>query len=113
MKKQKRKRKGSALERYTYRIPQWEILERRIYLFREDFAILIRETRKRQGLTIQQVAEKAEVAIGTISNIENEKSTQFESMFKVADTLGIPIQIDPTMERVHVTSNSVEHTRNH
>ncbi len=94
MKSTKPRKRGSTLENYLCKIPRWELLERRAKAGRERLANRVRIERKEQKYTIDKLASKAAVSIGTLSNIENAKPVKFDSVFKVMDTLGLEIIFD-------------------
>ena len=53
----------------------------------------VKAARKRQGLTQEQLAERLEKAVETVSNIERGKTwTSLEMLNTLADTLDRPIQ---------------------
>lgn len=57
-----------------------------------DLGLLIEALRKRQGLSQEQFAEKAEIARSTLSAIEaanNSRAFSVDTLFKIADAPGI------------------------
>lgn len=56
-----------------------------------DVGSRIRGLRKEQGLSLEALAEKSKVALGTLSRMENGKGGTFRTHQKIAEALGIPI----------------------
>ncbi|MEX2320960.1 MAG: helix-turn-helix domain-containing protein, partial [Saccharospirillum sp.] len=55
---------------------------------------VVREARKRQELTIEDLAELADVGVSTIIKVENGKNqVQATSLIKVAQTLGLDLLV--------------------
>lgn len=58
-----------------------------------DLGLLIAALRKRQGLSQEQLAEKANISRSTLSAIEvasNSRSLTVDTLYKIADALGTP-----------------------
>lgn len=56
-----------------------------------DLGLLIAALRKRQGLSQEQLAEKANISRSTLSAIEvasNSRSLTVDTLYKIADALG-------------------------
>ena len=57
-----------------------------------DLGLIIAALRKRQGLSQEKFAEKANIARSTLSAIEaanNSRAFSVDTLFKIADALGI------------------------
>lgn len=57
-----------------------------------DLGLIIAALRKRQGLSQEKFAEKADIARSTLSAIEaanNSRAFSVDTLFKIADALGI------------------------
>ena len=50
----------------------------------------LRDLREAQLMTQQMLADKAEIAIGVISNAERGRGINLSSIRKIADALGVP-----------------------
>ena len=58
-----------------------------------DLGLLIAALRKRQALSHEQLAEKANISRSTLSAIEvasNSRSLTVDTLYKIADALGTP-----------------------
>lgn len=65
----------------------------------------IREERMRQGLSREDLAERANTSIDTIKRFESGKGTRLDIAFHIAEALHIPLQSllpkkEPTLEQV-------------
>jgi len=61
-------------------------------LVRQEIGDVLREFRQRQGQTLRQVASKASVALGYLSEVERgQKEASSEILASVADALDTPI----------------------
>lgn len=58
----------------------------------QRFAVIVRQLRQRQELTLQQLAERSGLAVSTLSKIENSQlSPTYETLLRLADGLGIDV----------------------
>lgn len=61
-------------------------------LVRHEIGDVLRDFRQRQGYTLRQVASRASVALGYLSEVERgQKEASSEILASVADALGVPI----------------------
>lgn len=58
----------------------------------EDLGRNIKDERCRQGLSREQLAEKANTSIDTIKRFENGEGTRLDMAFNIADALQVPLQ---------------------
>jgi transcriptional regulator with XRE-family HTH domain len=61
----------------------------------KHLGMIIRDSRKRQGLTPSQVAKMMDIKQSTISKMEMNASTTIETLFKVLNNLGLVQIKDP------------------
>ena len=59
----------------------------------KELAQFIKQERKKQKLTQQQLADKAEVSRRTILYIEGEKETNWRTLEKIVKALGYIIEV--------------------
>ena len=70
----------------------WE--EVPMILVRQEIGDVLRDFRLQKGRTLRQVASKASVALGYLSEVERgQKEASSEILASVADALGVPISI--------------------
>lgn len=68
----------------------------------EELGRNIKDERHRQGLSREQLAEKANTSIDTIKRFENGEGTRLDMAFNIADALQVPLQaLLPQPERTH------------
>ena len=61
-------------------------------LVRQEIGDVLRDTRLRQGRTLRQVASRASVALGDLSEVERgQKEASSEILASVADALEVPL----------------------
>jgi len=61
-------------------------------LVRHEIGDVLRDFRQRQGYTLRQVASRASVALGYLSEVERgQKEASSEILASVAEALGVPI----------------------
>ncbi len=61
-------------------------------LVRQEIGDVLRDTRLRQGRTLRQVASRASVALGYLSEVERgQKEASSEILASVADALDVPL----------------------
>ncbi|SDS47753.1 Helix-turn-helix domain-containing protein [Agrococcus carbonis] len=61
-------------------------------LVRQEIGDVLRDTRLRQGRTLRQVASRASVALGYLSEVERgQKEASSEILASVADALEVPL----------------------
>ena len=62
------------------------------YDVQHEFGLRVRENRKKQGLTQEQLSEAIGKSVDTISNIERGfMSTRIKTASEIAATLGVPL----------------------
>ena len=59
----------------------------------QELAQFIKQERKKQKLTQQQLAERAEVSRRTIQYIEAERQAYWDTLKKVVEVLGFDVEI--------------------
>lgn len=60
----------------------------------EQLGILIREQRKKQRMTLQELSDLSDVAYSTLSKLENgDTAVQLRSLNRVLDALGLKLWI--------------------
>lgn len=58
----------------------------------QQFAVIARQLRQRQELTLQQLGERSGLAVSTLSKIENSQlSPTYETLLRLADGLGVDV----------------------
>ena len=63
-------------------------------LVRQEIGDVLRDFRLQKGRTLRQVASRASVALGYLSEIERgQKEASSEILASVADALGVPISV--------------------
>ncbi len=63
-------------------------------LVRQEIGDVLRDFRLQNGRTLRQVASRASVALGYLSEIERgQKEASSEILASVADALGVPISV--------------------
>jgi transcriptional regulator with XRE-family HTH domain len=63
-------------------------------LVRQEIGEVLRDVRLQKGRTLRQVASKASVALGYLSEVERgQKEASSEILASVADALGTPISV--------------------
>lgn len=63
-------------------------------LVRRELGEVLRELRLQKGRTLRQVASKASVALGYLSEVERgQKEASSEILFAVAEALDVPISV--------------------
>jgi len=63
-------------------------------LVRQEIGDVLRDLRQQQGQTLRQVASRASVALGYLSEVERgQKEASSEILAAVADALGVPISV--------------------
>lgn len=63
-------------------------------LVRQEIGDVLRDLRLQKGRTLRQVASKASVALGYLSEVERgQKEASSEILASVADALGTPISV--------------------
>lgn len=63
-------------------------------LVRQEIGDVLRDTRLRQGRTLRQVASRASVALGYLSEVERgQKEASSEILASVADALDVPLSM--------------------
>jgi transcriptional regulator with XRE-family HTH domain len=73
-----------------------------------DFSVL-RELRKRQGLTIDQVSQKAEISPAVISKLErNQTKADLDTLFKLSRVFGINSADFLSIAESHLAHKQVE-----
>ena len=61
-------------------------------LLRQEIGEVLREVRQNQGLTLRQVANRANVALGYLSEVERgQKEVSSEILLAVSDGLNMPL----------------------
>jgi transcriptional regulator with XRE-family HTH domain len=65
-----------------------------LLLLRQEIGDVLRQHRQAQGQTLRQVAAKASVALGYLSEVERgQKEVSSEILASVADALQVPLSI--------------------
>ncbi|MBN9393220.1 MAG: helix-turn-helix transcriptional regulator [Chloroflexi bacterium] len=54
---------------------------------------ILKKTRLKAGLTATELAEKSKIGIATISRIENNAKGRANTLKKLADTLGVDVEL--------------------
>lgn len=63
-------------------------------LVRQEIGDVLRDLRQQQGQTLRQVASRASVALGYLSEVERgQKEASSEILASVADALDVPISL--------------------
>ena len=63
-------------------------------LIRQEIGYVLRTHRQRQGQTLRQVAARASVALGYLSEVERgQKEVSSEILASVADALNLPLSV--------------------
>ena len=57
----------------------------------ESIGMIIRRERIRQGMTQEQLAEKADISLNFMSLIENGRNMSAQTLINIADALGLSI----------------------
>ncbi|MFM5968577.1 MAG: helix-turn-helix domain-containing protein [Micrococcales bacterium] len=63
-------------------------------LVRQEIGDVLRDFRQQKGRTLRQIASRASVALGYLSEVERgQKEASSEILASVADALGIPLSV--------------------
>jgi transcriptional regulator with XRE-family HTH domain len=61
-------------------------------LVRHEIGDVLRDFRQKQGATLRQIASRANVALGYLSEVERgQKEASSEILASIADALGVPL----------------------
>ena len=77
-------------------------------LLRQEIGEVLREVRQSQGLTLRQVANRANVALGYLSEVERgQKEVSSEILLAVSDGLNTPLSkiLSEVSDRIAETEN--------
>lgn len=89
-------------------------LQRQPSQIREDLAARMRRVRKQRGFTQAQLAERADVSLGSLRRFETTGKVSLESLTKLADVLGRLgefdglMVVDEKLERVRAAFSAGE-----
>lgn len=69
---------------------------------------LVRQTRQRKGLTIQQLAAMSDLSHATVWAVENRKNFTYDTMLAIGRALGVrPCDLFPAMKETRSRSNKL------
>lgn len=83
-------------------------------LMRHEIGDVLRDVRQQQGATLRQVASRANVALGYLSEVERgQKEASSEILASIADALDVPLStiLHEVADRLSVFEQIVPSTR--
>ena len=83
-------------------------------LMRHEIGDVLRDVRQQQGATLRQVASRANVALGYLSEVERgQKEASSEILASIADALDVPLSaiLHEVADRLSVFEHIVPSTR--
>lgn len=78
----------------------------------EDLGLVVRAGRRRLGLSVQQLAERAGLSLGLVSQLERGLGNpSLQTLHRLADAMGMPVSqlVEPGLDEVSIVRADARH----